>query len=172
MAATLIGMTIALYATREAGRMIRGPFVGCGGMAAHYLGVYRDLTARVVNCIDAVRARPKGCGRLRRVAATDYAAALTGEMDAVIISSPNHLHRPQAVAAIEASTCCCKPVAPNLADAEAMQPRPRNPAYRRLVQVFRPALIRPARYGAAAGSERRARLRTPDAQGRHDVVGG
>ena len=35
--------------------MIRISFVGCGGMAAHYLGVYRDLDwLRVVNCIDAL----------------------------------------------------------------------------------------------------------------------
>ena len=34
--------------------MINVSFVGCGGMAAHYLGVYRDLDwVRVVNCIDA-----------------------------------------------------------------------------------------------------------------------
>ncbi len=105
--------------------MIRVSFVGCGGMAAHYLGVYRDLPwVRVVNCIDSVpEAAQKAADSIPgAVAATDYALALTDEIDAVIISSPNHLHRPQAVAAIEAGkhVLLQKPVAPNLADAEAI----------------------------------------------------
>jgi predicted dehydrogenase len=105
--------------------MIRVSFVGCGGMAAHYLGVYRDLDwVRVVNCIDAVpEAAQKAAGSIPgAVASTDYALALTGEIDAVIISSPNHLHRPQAVAAIEAGkhVLLQKPVAHNLPDAEAI----------------------------------------------------
>ncbi|HEY1494954.1 MAG TPA: Gfo/Idh/MocA family oxidoreductase [Candidatus Solibacter sp.] len=105
--------------------MIRVSFVGCGGMAAHYLGVYRDLDwVRVVNCVDAVpEAARKAADSIPGAAAgTDYALALTDEIDAVIISSPNHLHRPQAVAAIEAGkhVLLQKPVAPNLADAEAI----------------------------------------------------
>jgi predicted dehydrogenase len=88
--------------------------VGCGGMAAHYLAVYRDLDwVRVVACIDS---NPD-------VATTsDFAAALAPEVDAVIISTPNHLHREQAVAAIEAGkhVLLQKPVAANLADAEAI----------------------------------------------------
>ena len=52
--------------------MINVSFVGCGGMAAHYLGVYRDLDwVRVVNCIDAVPdGRAEGRGdhsRSRRI---------------------------------------------------------------------------------------------------------
>ncbi len=105
--------------------MIRVSFVGCGGMAAHYLGVYRDLPwVRVVNCIDSVpEAAQKAADSIPgAVAATDYALALTDEIDAVIISSPNHLHRPQAVAAIEAGKPVLwqNPVAPNLDDAEAI----------------------------------------------------
>ena len=54
--------------------MIHVSFVGCGGMAAHYLGVYRDLDwVRVVICIDADPAarrsglpRPSGSGSLHR----------------------------------------------------------------------------------------------------------
>uniref|UniRef100_Q01TX4 Oxidoreductase domain protein n=1 Tax=Solibacter usitatus (strain Ellin6076) TaxID=234267 RepID=Q01TX4_SOLUE len=106
--------------------MIRVSFVGCGGMAAHYLGVYRDLDwVRVVNCIDAVpEAAQKAADTIPgAVAGTDYALALGDGIDAVIISSPNHLHRPQAVAAIEAGkhVLLQKPVAPNLGDAEAIE---------------------------------------------------
>src|SRR5579872_4221824 len=99
-------------------------FVGCGGMAAHYLPVYRDLDwVNVVCCVDvdqaaAARAAQE-CGS---AAATDFSAALTPEIDAVVISTPNSQHRPQAVAAIEAGkhVLLQKPVAANLADAEAI----------------------------------------------------
>jgi predicted dehydrogenase len=105
--------------------MINVSFVGCGGMAAHYLGVYRDLDwVRVVNCIDAVPAvAQKAAETIPGAAASnDFSAAMTNEIDAVIISSPNHFHRPQAVAAIQAGkhVLLQKPVAPTLADAEAI----------------------------------------------------
>ena len=80
-------------------------FVGCGGMAAHYLNVYRDLDwVRVVSCIDV---DPESARRAADVvnspiASPDYAAALTGDVDAVVISTPNSAHRAQAVAAIQA----------------------------------------------------------------------
>jgi predicted dehydrogenase len=94
-------------------------------MAAHYVGVYRDLEwVRVVNCIDAAPgAAEKAAGSIPGAAAsTDFAAALGGDVDAVVISSPNHFHRPQAVAAIEAGkhVLLQKPVAPTVADAEAI----------------------------------------------------
>ena len=105
--------------------MINVSFVGCGGMAAQYLGVYRDLDwVRVVNCIDAVPAAAQKAAETipGAAASTDFSAAMTGEIDAVIISSPNHFHRPQAVAAIQAGkhVLLQKPVAPTLADAEAI----------------------------------------------------
>ena len=100
-------------------------FVGCGGMAAHYLSVYRDLDwVRVVCCIDT---DSDGAARAAGVvgaaqATADYSAALAPEIDAVIISTPNSLHRAQAVAAIEAGkhVLLQKPVAPNLDDARAI----------------------------------------------------
>jgi predicted dehydrogenase len=105
--------------------MINVSIVGCGGMAAHYLGVYRDLDwVRVVNCIDAdPAAAQKAAETIPGAAASnDFSTALTDEIDAVIISSPNHFHRPQAVAAIQAGkhVLLQKPVAPTLADAEAI----------------------------------------------------
>ncbi len=107
-----------------AGKTINVAFVGCGGMAAHYLSVYRDLEwVRVACCVDvdaAAAARAaEACGT---VPATDYSAALAPEVDVVVISTPNSQHRPQAVAAIEAGkhVLLQKPVAANLADAEAI----------------------------------------------------
>lgn len=94
--------------------MINVSFVGCGGMAAHYIDVYRTLDyARLANRIDpAVEGASK-----------DFADALGPEIDAVVISTPNHLHRAQAVVAIEAGkhVLLQKPVANTLADAEAIE---------------------------------------------------
>ena len=91
--------------------MINVSFVGCGGMAANYIDVYRSLDyVRLANIID-----PAVPG-----ASSDFADALGPEIDAVVISTPNHVHREQAVAAIEAGkhVLLQKPVANNLAAAE------------------------------------------------------
>jgi len=91
--------------------MIRVSFVGCGGMAVQYLPVYQNLDwVQLVNCIDPA------------MGVADFGLALTDEIDAVIINTPNHLHRPQAVAAIEAGkhVLLQKPVAPTVADADAI----------------------------------------------------
>lgn len=93
--------------------MIHVSFIGCGGMAAHYIDVYRSLDyVRLVNTID-----PAVPGASR-----DFADALRPEIDAVVINTPNHLHRQQAVAAIRAGkhVLLQKPVANTLADAEAI----------------------------------------------------
>jgi predicted dehydrogenase len=93
-------------------------------MAAHYLSVYRDLPGiRVTSCIDVdPEAARKAADVLNCPAAHDFAAALLPEVEAVIINSPNHLHAPQAIAAIEAGkhVLLQKPVAANLKDAEAI----------------------------------------------------
>jgi len=105
--------------------VIRVAFVGCGGMAAHYLPVYRDLDwVQIACCIDTDPAAAQRAASSVQAAATpDFSAALAPEIDAVIISTPNSAHRPQAVAAIEAGkhVLLQKPVAPNVADAEAME---------------------------------------------------
>ena len=88
-------------------------FVGCGGMAAHYIGVYRNLDwVRLVACVD-----PAVPG-----ATADFAAVLAPEVEAVVINTPNSLHRAQAVAAIEAGkhVLLQKPVAATVEDAEAI----------------------------------------------------
>jgi UDP-N-acetyl-2-amino-2-deoxyglucuronate dehydrogenase len=99
-------------------------FVGCGGMAAHYLSVYRDLAwVRPVTCIDIDSyAAAKAAAVLDCPASTDYAAALGENVDTVVINSPNHLHASQAIAAIEAGkhVLLQKPVAAKVEDAEAI----------------------------------------------------
>ena len=99
--------------------------VGCGGMAQHYLGVYRDLPwVRVRACIDTNRDAAQRAAKMLRaeVATADFAAALTPDNHAVIINTPNDFHREQAIAAINAGKHILlqKPVAANLADAKAI----------------------------------------------------
>ena len=92
--------------------MIRAAFVGCGGMAAHYLPLYKSLDwVQLAHCIDPA------------IGVSDFSLALAPEIHAVVINTPNHLHRPQAIAAIEAGkhVLLQKPVAPTVADAEAIQ---------------------------------------------------
>jgi UDP-N-acetyl-2-amino-2-deoxyglucuronate dehydrogenase len=99
-------------------------FVGCGGMAAHYLSVYRDLDwVRVASCIDVDQeAAARAAEMFHCSATTDYQEALREEVDVVVINSPNHLHAPQAIAAMEAGkhVLLQKPVAAKLEDAEAI----------------------------------------------------
>ena len=98
--------------------MIRVAFVGCGGMATHYLPVYQNLDyVELAACIDVGQVPGLPCFT------SDFSRALAPDIDAVVINTPNHLHRPQAIAAIEAGkhVLLQKPVAPTLADAEAIQ---------------------------------------------------
>ena len=102
-------------------------FVGCGGMAAHYLGVYRDLDwVRVTSCVDvnpdSAQRAAETFTRYLPLATTDFAVALAPDVDAVIISTPNSQHASQAIAAIEAGkhVLLQKPVAATVEDAEAI----------------------------------------------------
>ena len=106
--------------------MINVSFIGCGGMAAHYLPVYRDLDyVRVLSCIDTDLEAARRAAAVfpnSPVATGDESAALAPEIDAVVISTPNWLHHRQGLAAIQAGkhVLLQKPVAASLADAEAL----------------------------------------------------
>jgi predicted dehydrogenase len=104
--------------------MLNVSMVGCGGMAAHYLPVYRDLDwVRVVSCVDTNPESARRAGEVLNCPASgDFAAALAPEVDAVVISTPNSEHAAQAIAAMEARkhVLLQKPVAARLADAEGI----------------------------------------------------
>jgi len=104
--------------------MMNVAIVGCGGMAAHYLPVYRDLDwVRVAACIDIDPAGAASAARmLNCVASADFDAALAPEVDAVVIGTPNGDHCAQATAAIRAGkhVLLQKPVAAGLAAAQAI----------------------------------------------------
>ncbi len=111
---------------------IRTAFVGCGGIADHYLSVYRDLDfVEMVSCVDASIERAEHAaakladnllGKPKPRATTEFADALKPDVDLVVINTPNHLHREQTLAAFDAGkhVLLQKPVAATLADAEAI----------------------------------------------------
>jgi predicted dehydrogenase len=105
---------------------LRIAFIGCGGVGDHYLDVYRNLDfVEVVTCVDVNLERAeRASARLdHKPRATPYFAdALNRAVDVVVINTPNHLHREQAVAALKRGkhVLLQKPVAASLADAEAV----------------------------------------------------
>lgn len=113
-------------------KKIRTAFVGCGGIADHYLSVYRDLEyVEMASCVDVSLERAEQAAakladntqcKPKPRTATDFADALKSDVDVVVINTPNHLHREQTIAAFEAGkhVLLQKPVAANLADAEAI----------------------------------------------------
>ncbi len=110
--------------------LVRCSFVGCGGIAERYIGVYRDLPwVRVLNCIDTDVARAqKACegfaeaGKPRPMAVSDFSFALDPAVDVVVINTPNHVHKEQAIAAMRAGkhVLLQKPVAADMEDARAI----------------------------------------------------
>ena len=99
--------------------------VGCGGMAQQYLSVYRDIPWVTVRaCVDiSLETAERTASMLHSdVATAEFTAALGPDIDAVIINTPNHFHREQAIAALNAGKHMLlqKPLAANLADAEAI----------------------------------------------------
>lgn len=105
---------------------LRIAFLGCGGIADHYLSVYRDLDwVELVACIDldldrATRAA-QALGNASR-ASVDVAEAFAEDIDVVVINTPNYLHREQTLAAFAADkhVLLQKPVAAALADGQAI----------------------------------------------------
>lgn len=102
--------------------MFRIALVGSGGMARHYREVYSAIPgARWALAVDRDEKVLQECLALgaERVS-TRFEDALAPEIDMVDISTPNHLHADQAVAAISAGkhVLIQKPIANTLADAD------------------------------------------------------
>ncbi len=113
-------------------RELRCALVGCGTISRRYLSVYRDMPGvSVAVCIDIDLARASLAAAMLNgdqssmpvLATNDFAAALADEIDVVVISTPNHLHREQAVAALERGkhVLLQKPLASTMTDALEIQ---------------------------------------------------
>jgi predicted dehydrogenase len=111
---------------------IRVAFVGCGGIAKHYLKVYRDLEwveLRVCVDTDLNRARQAADflaqgkpSKSEALATTEFGEALGDDIDLVVVNTPNHLHREQALETLAADKHLLlqKPVAATLDDARSI----------------------------------------------------
>lgn len=107
---------------------LRVALVGSGGITAHYLSVYRELNfVEVVVCMDAQLHAAEAAanflsqreGATKPLVTSDFNDALKDEVDVVVINTPNHVHRAQAVPALEAGkhVLLQKPVAPTVREA-------------------------------------------------------
>jgi len=102
--------------------MIRVAMVGCGGMARHYRKVYASLEGvEFTLAVDVNESELQACKALgvKRVSAR-FEDALAADIDVVDISTPNHMHEPQAVAALAAGkhVLLQKPMANSVAAAD------------------------------------------------------
>jgi predicted dehydrogenase len=106
--------------------LVRIGVIGAGFWAAYqYLPFYRDHPE--VELVGAVRKDDSGLDAFRRefgleVATSSVEELLAAGVDAVVVSSPHHLHREHAVAALEsgAHVLVEKPMTLTLADAEGI----------------------------------------------------
>jgi predicted dehydrogenase len=84
---------------------IRVALVGCGGVARRYRQAYRALDGVSVSVaidVDAEQARAAAAETGAAKASQDFADALRPDVDAVVITTPNHLHCEQATRALAA----------------------------------------------------------------------
>ena len=84
--------------------MIRVALVGAGGVAQNYRGIYAQLPGVEFSlAVDVNPANLDACKALgvKRTSA-NFADALSADIDMLDISTPNHLHEEQAVAALNA----------------------------------------------------------------------
>jgi len=104
---------------------IRIALAGCGGVVRKYRQTYKHIDGvRVVACVDANETEAGDAaaelGATR--ASSQFADALRDDVDAVVISTPNHLHAEHAVAAFEAGkhVLLQKPMARTVAECDAV----------------------------------------------------
>jgi predicted dehydrogenase len=99
--------------------------VGCGGVVRRYRKSYCGIQgARVTVAIDTNRAEAEAAASetgAQRVSQS-FEDALQNEVDVVVISTPNHLHRQQAVAALDAGkhVLLQKPMARTVEECDAI----------------------------------------------------
>lgn len=107
------------------GGEIRIALVGCGGVVAKYRRSYLAIAgSRVVAAVDADRQQAEQAAvelGVQRVS-TELAAALEPDVDAVVVSTPNHLHAEHAAAALRAGkhVLLQKPMARTVEECDAI----------------------------------------------------
>lgn len=150
------------------GSHLRLAVIGCGGIARAHLEAMHGLPVTLVATVDIDAKRAQGYAAEYRAQryGTRIEDALAGDVDAVIVCLPHHLHRDIVVAAAEHGKHVLteKPMALSLAEADAMiEAADRNEVRLMVGQVlrFRGAnvearrLIREGRIGAPRQAIRR-----------------
>ncbi len=104
---------------------IKVALVGCGGVVRNYRKAYAQLSGvRVAVAVDTDEAEARQAAIETNAAksSANFAEALTSEVDAVVISTPNFLHREQAVAAFNAGkhVLLQKPMARTVEECDAI----------------------------------------------------
>ena len=104
---------------------IRVALVGCGGVVRKYRRAYAQIPGvRVVTAIDAdlSEAQAAAAETEATAASQNFDEALGDGTDAVVISTPNHLHCEQAIAALAAGkhVLLQKPMARTTAECDAI----------------------------------------------------
>jgi len=104
---------------------LRIALAGCGGVVRRYRRTYQNLPGfQVVAAIDANEAEAQQAASELNAArvSTVFADALLDDVDAVVISTPNHLHAEHAIAAFDAGkhVLLQKPMARTVAECDAI----------------------------------------------------
>jgi hypothetical protein len=142
--------------------MIRSKYAlaGCGGVVKRYRRTYAQLPrVQVIACIDANEdeARSAAAELGAGTASSQFADALADEVDAVVISTPNHLHAEHAIAAFAAGkhVLLQKPMARSAAECDRIlaAPGPGGAQTRRLHESAGPPVV--------SGHSRDGRSRLP-----------
>lgn len=97
---------------------------GAGGEARWYMDAYANseqAELAIVQDIDESKAREQA-ERFNTRWTTDYGDLLAAGIDMIDVSTPNHLHAEQTIAALESGkhVLCQKPMAPTVADCDRM----------------------------------------------------
>jgi len=103
---------------------VRVGVTGAGGEARWYMDAYTRTgfsELAVVQDVDEAKAREQG-ERFGVEWTTDYRRLLADDIDVVDVSTPNHAHAEQTIAALEAGkhVLCQKPMAPSVAECDSM----------------------------------------------------
>lgn len=99
--------------------------VGCGGVARRYRKTYaglRDVDVVLTVDINEAEARQAALDTGASRHSTRFEDALAGQIDALVLSTPNHLHAGQAIAALDAGkhVLLQKPMARTVSECDAI----------------------------------------------------
>lgn len=96
--------------------------LGVSRSMLHWYRESADTELAILHDVDEARLKEVAASHPGVRATTDFAEVLKSGVDMVDVSTPNHIHPQQAIAALEAGkhVLCQKPMAPTVAECQAM----------------------------------------------------